>query len=187
MVRKLLFPRITPTEVVLVSLRKKRVALVVADRYADRQFWYPYYRLKEAGASVEIVGPNGDSYKGRHGIPVRAEQRLEAISPGDYDALILPGGDAAPMRTERPLVALVRSLLAGGGIVAAIGQGAHVLAAAGVVEGRRVTSDRRFRRDLERAGARWVEQEVVSDGNVITSRSSPDLPAFCRAITDTLV
>jgi protease I len=171
----------------VVNLEGIRVALFVADQYADRQFWYPYYRLIEAGADVEVVGPNGAEYSGRYGIPVRAQRSIDAARPASYDAVVIPGGEAADQMLQREeMVSFVRALVQRGALVAAIGEGARLLLEAGVVDGLRVTGGQDLRDELVTAGARWVEQEVVRDGNVITSRRPDDLPAFCRAITDTL-
>jgi len=170
-----------------VYLPEKRVALLVADRYEDRGLFYPYYRLREAGAEPELIGERSTEYAGSFGMLVRPHRSIATASAESFDALIVPGGLAAEqIRDNRQMLAFLRQVHGRGGHVAAIGRGSAVLAAAGLVAGRRVTSPRTIRAELLAAGALWVDQEVVSDDHLITSRVPDDLPAFCRALTDSL-
>jgi protease I len=170
-----------------MELEGKKAALLVANDYEDPEFWYPYYRMKEAGAEVVVVGTadGEDMAASKHGYPVkidlRADEMLEDVE--EFDGVIVPGGWAPDRlrRCEKTLV-LVRTLFDEGKVVAAICHGPQVLISADVVRGKRMTSAPAIKDDMRNAGAVWVDGEVVVDGNVISSRSPPDLPAFCREI-----
>ncbi|MGD9840682.1 MAG: type 1 glutamine amidotransferase domain-containing protein [Candidatus Bipolaricaulis sp.] len=166
-----------------MSAKDKRVAVLVADMYQELEFWYPYLRLKEEGASVVAVGPEKREYKSRLGYPVPAELAAAQVHPADFEAVVIPGGYAPDyMRRSPALVSFVREMAQAGKPVAAICHGGWMLCSARVVKGKRVTSVAAIRDDLENAGATWVDEEVVRDGNLITSRVPSDLPAFLRAI-----
>jgi protease I len=170
-----------------MKLRGKKVALFVADSHDDRQFWYPYYRMHEEGAEVVVIGPAAEPCRGQNGTTVVPDQCIDEAQVQDFDALVVPGGAAAArMRREDAMLAFAGELHRQGGVVAAIQQGTGVLAEAGLAADRRVTSLEETRGRLRDAGGRWVNQEVVSDSDVITSRRPDDLPAFCRAIIDSL-
>jgi len=109
------------------------------------------------------------------------------VKAADFDAVVIPGGFAPDqMRLCRPMIDLVRAVHGRGGLAASICHGGWILASAGVVKGRKVTGYDPIKDDLEAAGGVWVDSEVVEDGNVITSRTPPDLPAFARAIVNYL-
>jgi len=166
-----------------MKLKEKRVAVLVADMYQELEFWYPYLRLKEEGATVVAVGPEAREYKSRLGYSVQAELAAGQVRAADYDAVVIPGGYAPDyMRRSSALVAFVRDTVNAGKPVAAICHGGWMLCSARVVKGKTVTSVSAIRDDLENAGATWVDAEVVRDGNLITSRVPSDLPAFLRAI-----
>lgn len=170
-----------------MELKGKKVALLVARDYEDPEFWYPYYRMMEAGAEVVVIGTvDGDEVvASKHGYPaeidLRADEALEEA--GEFDGVIVPGG-WAPDRLRRceKTLELVRTLFDDGKMVAAICHGAQVLISADVVRGKRMTSAPAIKDDMRNAGAVWIDEEVVVDGNVISSRSPKDLPAFCREI-----
>ncbi|HAF69781.1 MAG: Intracellular protease, PfpI family [Acetothermia bacterium 64_32] len=170
-----------------MGLEKKRVAVLVADLYQELEFWYPYLRLMEEGAEVVAVGPEAKEYRSKLGYPARADlSAKEALARG-FDAVVIPGGYAPDhMRRSPELVELVRRMAEQGKVVAAICHGGWMLASARVVNGKRVTSFYAIRDDLENAGAIWVDEEVVRDGNLITSRVPGDLPAFLREIITAL-
>ncbi len=165
-----------------MGLEGKRVAILVEDDYQMHEFWYPYYRLKEEGAAVRVVGAGKDSYSS-HGYPVTPDLNAADARIEDFDAVVIPGGNAPDrMRRSREMVAFVRDMDAAGRPVAAICHAGSMLVSAKGVNGRRATSVSSIRYDLEAAGARWSDEEVVVDGNLITSRVPADLPAFCRAV-----
>ena len=167
-----------------MELQGKKVLLLVEETYNDREFWYPYYRLKEAGAQVIVVGPEGGKgYSGAAGIKAVADKGVKEVKAADFDGLVIPGGYAPDrMRRHPAMVKLVKEMATSGKIVAAICHAGWMLASAGVLTGRTVTGFFAIKDDLVHAGARYVDQEVAVDGNLITSRTPDDLPAFLRAI-----
>jgi len=171
-----------------VELRGRRVAVLVEEVYEDLELWYPVLRLREAGAEVKLIGPEaGAVYKGKNGVPAKADLGMNEAKAAEFDAVVVPGGYAPDrMRRHRPMVEFVRAIFDAGKPVAFICHAGWVPISAGIVRGRAVTSFHSIRDDLVNAGARWVDQEVVVDGNLISSRMPADLPAFCRAIIEQL-
>jgi protease I len=157
---------------------------MVEQMYNDLEFWYPYYRLKEAGAEVVVVGSgSADEYTGKSGLPCAVDTTAEHVAPGDCDGIVIPGGYAPDMMRRYPsMVKLVKDLFDQGKVVAAICHAGWMLASAEIVKDRTVTSFFGIKDDLVHAGANWVDQEVVVDGTLITSRKPDDLPAFMKAI-----
>ena len=145
-----------------MKLQGKRIALLAENLYQEMELWVPYYRFKEEGAEVKVVGAAGA--KG-------------------YTSVVVPGGYAPDMmRRHAAMVNLVREAAQQGKVVAAICHAGWMLVSAGVLKGRKATSFFSIKDDLKAAGADWQDAEVVVDGNLITSRKPDDLPAFCRAI-----
>ncbi|MFO7741207.1 MAG: type 1 glutamine amidotransferase domain-containing protein [Anaerolineae bacterium] len=167
-----------------MELEGKRVAILAEDQYEDLELWYPLIRMKEAGAAVDIVGmPGVDAYQSKHGYPASVDVAVDEVLPDDFDAVIIPGGYAPDrMRRHKEMLQLVRGIFENGGLVAFICHAGWVPVSAGIVEGKRVTSFYAIKDDLQNAGADWVDEEVVQDGNLISSRTPADLPAFCRTI-----
>jgi len=162
----------------------KRVAILAEDMYEDPELWYPYYRLLEAGAEVALVGPEaGATYQSKHGYPVETDVAAADVRGTDFDAVIVPGGFSPDrMRRSEAMVRFLREAHEAGKVVAAICHGPWMLISAGAVKGRRVTGFIAIKDDLVNAGATYVDEDVVRDGHVITSRTPKDLPAFSRAI-----
>ena len=170
-----------------MKLAGKKVAIFVENLYQEHEFWYPYYRMKEEGADVTVVGPRKATYTSRYGYPVQADTPAEAINAADIDAVIIPGGYAPDhMRRHRSMVSFVHDAVKEGKVVAAICHAGWMLASAEVLQGRTVTGFYAIKDDLVNAGATYVDEEVVRDGNLITSRMPDDLPAFCRTIIQAL-
>ena len=167
-----------------MKLSGKRIAMLAEDQYEDLELWYPLLRMQEAGAEVSVIGmPGVEAYQSKHGYPARVDVSIEEVTAQDFDAVIVPGGYAPDrIRRHEPILALVRDVFRRGGVVAMICHGGWVPISAGIVENRTVTSVSAIRDDLRNAGASWVDREVVQDGNLISSRSPQDLPAFCRTI-----
>ncbi|MEW6594311.1 MAG: type 1 glutamine amidotransferase domain-containing protein [Thermodesulfobacteriota bacterium] len=167
-----------------MELEGKKVILLVEETYNDREFWYPYYRLQEAGIRVTVVGPvGGMHYAGAAGIKVTADKGAKEVDAADYDGLVIPGGYAPDrMRRHPAMVKLVRDMAESGRVVAAICHAGWMLASAKILAGRTVTGFFAIKDDLVHAGANYVDQEVAVDGNLVTSRTPDDLPAFMRAI-----
>ncbi|MCK4394538.1 type 1 glutamine amidotransferase, partial [Candidatus Bipolaricaulota bacterium] len=148
------------------------------------ELWVPYYRLLEAGLSVQIVGKEKEkTYAGKHGIAVSAGDSFVETSLDGVKAVVIPGGLAPDrLRTHEDALDLVRQADKKGIVIAAICHAGSVLVSAGVVSGRHLTSYRSIRDDLVAAGAEWVDEPVVVDKNLITSRTPNDLPQFLPAI-----
>ena len=169
------------------SLKGKRVAILAEDLYEDPELWYPYYRLLEAGAQVRIIGPKAKVYESKHGFPVTAEAAASDVSAADFDGIVVPGGFAPDKLRRYPAVLdLVRDIYKKGGVVAAICHGPWVPISAGIVKGKRATCFKAIKDDLVNAGATFLDQAVVVDDNLITSRTPADLPAFLPAIITAL-
>ncbi len=166
-----------------MALNGKRVVVLAENEYEDLELLYPYYRLKEAGAEVVLVGPRAEVYTSKHGYPAKAEKAAEEVSASDFDAVVVPGGFAPDRLRRYPAVLkLVRDAWDQEKVVAAICHAGWVLVSAGILRGRTATSTPAIRDDMINAGAEWVDREVVRDGLLITSRRPDDLPAFCREI-----
>ena len=170
-----------------MQLKGRTVAVLAEDLYEDQELWYPVYRFREEGAKVVIVGPKIQTYTSKHGYPVTTELVASQAKAGDYDAVIIPGGWAPDrMRRDPAMVKLVAEAHKLGKILAAICHGGWMLTTANVVKGRRVTGFSSLKTDFEHAGGTYEDREVVVDGNLITSRTPADLPAFSRAIISAL-
>ena len=171
-----------------MTLKGKRVAILAENMYQEMELWVPYYRLKEEGADVKVVGAGGaKSYASKAGYPVNVDVQADQVSAVEFDAVVIPGGYAPDMmRRHESMVKLVREASQQGKVVAAICHAGWMLVSAGIVNGRRATSFFSIKDDLVAAGAKWEDSEVVVDGNLITSRKPDDLPAFCRAIVGAL-
>lgn len=166
-----------------MSLEGKRVIVFVEDVYEDPELWYPYYRLIEAGAQVTLVGPEAKTYESKHGYPATAEMAASQVRVQDVDAIVVPGGFAPDRLRRYPAVLnLVRGVFEKGGVVAMICHAAWVPISAGILRGKRATCVSAIKDDLVNAGATYVDEAVVVDGNLISSRTPADLPFFMPAI-----
>ena len=164
------------------NLFGKRIAILVEADYQDMEVHYPRYRLLEAEAQVTIVGTgSAGRYIGKYGYPVDVDIDASAVRAADFDGVIIPGGWAPDkMRMSVPMLDFVTNLAKKGRVIGCICHGGWVLASADVVKGKRLTSYAAIKDDLIHAGATWVDEEVVVDGKLITSRKPDDLPAFMR-------
>jgi deglycase len=171
-----------------MSLNGKRIAILAENMYQEMELWVPYYRMKEEGAEVKVVGAGGaKQYTSKHGYPVNVDAQADSVNAMEFDAVVVPGGYAPDMmRRHDGMVRLVREAAQNGKVVAAICHAGWMLASADVIKGKKVTSFFSIKDDMVHAGGQWVDQEVVVDGNLITSRKPDDLPAFCRAIIKAL-
>jgi deglycase len=164
------------------------VAFILADLYEDSEFTVPWQRLREAGHQTAIIGlRRGTEVQGKKGHSTVTDRAIAEVRADEFDALVIPGGYSPDkLRVDDGMVTFTRELVQSGKPVAAICHAGWMLAEADVVRGRRVTSVRNIRTDLVNAGADWVDEEVVVDGNLITSRTPADLPAFCDALLEQL-
>jgi protease I len=166
-----------------MDLAGKRIAILIEDLYQEHEFWYPFYRMKEAGAKVTVVGTGAKEYHSKIGLAAPGGVAAESVSAADFDAVIVPGGFAPDrMRRNAAMLKLVRDCFTQGKTVAAICHAGWVLVSAGILKGKKATCVSAIKDDVVNAGATYVDQEVVRDGNLITSRTPEDLPAFCRGI-----
>ncbi len=167
-----------------MSLKGKKIFILVENLYQELEVWYPYYRLKEDGGVVMTVGSgSAKTYTSKFGYPISADFSAEEVKAKDCDALIIPGGYAPDILRRYPAVLkLVKEAFEQGKVVAAICHAGWVLASAGILKGRRATCFYAIKDDIIHAGARYEDSEVVVDGKLITSRKPDDLPAFCREI-----
>ena len=170
-----------------MKLRGKKIAIFVENFFEDLEFWYPYLRMKEEEADVCVVAPKVETYQGKHGLTAKADQSIVGVKTDEFNALIIPGGYSPDhMRRTPEMVEFVKRMDEEKKPIAAICHAGWMLASADVIKGKKVTSFYSIKDDLIHAGAEWIDQEVVRDGNIITSRNPHDLPAFCKEIIKTL-
>ena len=164
------------------------VAFILADLYEDSEFTEPWLRLQEAGHQTATIGlRRGAEVKGKKGHSTVTDLAIAEARADEFDALVIPGGYSPDkLRADEGMVTFTRELVQSGKPVAAICHAGWMLAEADVARGRRLTSVRNIRTDLVNAGADWVDEEVAVDGNLITSRTPADLPAFCNALLEQL-
>ena len=170
------------------AIAGKRVAVLVEKMYEDLELWYPVLRLREAGCLVTIVGPKaGETYASKHGYPAKADASAGEVRAADFDAVVVPGGYSPDhMRRHKPMVDLVTQAVASGKVVAAICHGPWMLCSTRNIRGRRLTGFFAIRDDVENAGGTWEDAPCVRDGNLVTSRTPDDLPAFMKGIFEAL-
>lgn len=170
----------------------KKIAILLTDGFEQVEMTEPRKALQEQGFETHLITPKGGEVKGWNhtewGETFPSDRKLSETSPNDYDALLLPGGVMNPddLRMEDDAVAFVSSFFEKNKLVAAICHAPILLIEADVVEGRTLTSYPSIRTDLMNAGADWVDEEVVIDDNLITSRKPDDIPAFNQAIIEHL-
>jgi protease I len=166
-----------------------KVAFVLDKDFEDSEFSEPYTAVRDAGHEAVVIGlQKGKEVKGKKGKETFVVERgPDGAKVDEFDALVIPGGYSPDhLRMNDQIVSFVRGMAESGKPVAAICHAGWLLAEADVVRGRTLTSWPSIRTDLKNAGATWVDQELVEDGNLITSRNPGDLPAFCDAIVKRL-
>ena len=171
-----------------MRLKGKKVVVLAENNYQELELWVPYYRLKEEGAEVTLVGTGSSrTYTSKHGYPVDVDKEAKEIDMAKYDGVVIPGGYAPDMMRRYPeMVRIVREAHERGKVIGAICHAGWMLASAGILKGKKVTCFFAIKDDLIHAGADYVDEEVVRDGNLITSRKPDDLPAFCRELIEAL-
>jgi protease I len=173
------------------TLKGRKIAVLAADGFEKVELTVPVHALRAAGAKVDVVSLRRGRIRGLNlNLPatrVRVDTTVDEVDAGDYDGLLVPGGFINPdlLRQSAPARELVREFVHSGKPVVTLCHGPWVLASAGLLEGRTLTSWAGIRDDLVNAGATWLDQEVVRDGNLTTSRGPQDMAAFIPAMLDT--
>ena len=164
----------------------KSVAFLLTDGYEDSELTEPWKAVTEAGGTAVLVSPAGASVEGKKGHSQSVDQPVGQADADDFDALMLPGGvvNADHLRMDADAVALTRAFFEQHKPVGVICHGAWILIEADVVKGRELTSYPSLRTDLLNAGAEWVDEEVVVDAGLVSSRTPDDLPAFCAKLVE---
>jgi protease I len=170
-------------------LTGSRAAVMFGPQFEDVEVTYPYYRLQEAGAEVTLIGAKaGETLTGKKGESLETEMAAADLSGEDLDLLVIAGGwGPDKLRMDPGVQRLVREIDEQGKPLAFICHAGWVLVSAGIVDGRHVTGHPSIADDLRNAGAKWEDSEVVVDGNLVSSRRPPDLPAFMRALIEVVV
>jgi len=172
------------------ELQGKRIAILAAEGVEEVELVEPRIALEEAGAETVLVSPESEKVRSWNftewGDEYEVDTPLAEARAEEFDALFVPGGVMSPdhLRLDERAVEFVRSFAASGKPIASICHGPWILAEAGLVEGKTVTSWPSIRTDLRNAGANWVDQEVARDGQMVTSRKPDDIPAFNRAMIE---
>ena len=175
------------------NLKGMKIAILATDGFEQSELMEPRKALEAAGAQTEVISSSSGKIKGWNhtdwGESVKVDKTLDNANAYEYDALVLPGGVMNPdrLRMEPKAVNFVRQFVSSGKTVAAICHGPWTLLEAGVLSGKTVTSWPSLKTDLKNAGAKWVDKEVVTDGQFITSRKPDDIPAFNKAIIESIV
>lgn len=164
----------------MAELTGRRVAFLATDGFEDSELTSPWEAVTGAGAEARLVSPRSGTITGKKGHEARVDLAIDEARSTDFDALVLPGGvvNGDHLRMDEKSVDFVRSFFTDHKPVGAICHGGWILTDADVVRGRRMTSYRSLRTDLRNAGAEWVDEEVVVDNGLVSSRTPDDLPAF---------
>jgi protease I len=177
-----------------MTLAGRRVAIVIAEGYHEHEFWFPYYRFREAGADVVVAGPRqgvvlGEGRHGKDGLRAEITHTVEQVAAMDLDAVYLPGGIYGPLalRAHPHTLDLVRRAMAEDVVVAAICHAQWILVSAGVVEGRRLTCPPDMADDVRNAGGIYVGEKCVRDGNLVTAVYFAYLPEQFRVLIPAIV
>jgi protease I len=178
------------------NLKGKKIAILATDGFEQVELLEPRKALDAAGAQTEVISPDSVQTKGKikgwnhtdWGETVKVDKTLDSAHADDYDALVLPGGVMNPdhLRMDPKAVRFVQQFVSAGKTIAAICHGSWTLIETGALKGRTVTSWPSLKTDLKNAGANWVDKEVVTDGQFVFSRKPDDLPAFNRALIESV-
>ncbi|GAA3407190.1 type 1 glutamine amidotransferase domain-containing protein [Paenibacillus hodogayensis] len=169
-----------------MRLEGKRIICLIDEEFEDLELWYPIYRAREEGAVVLLAGAaSGKTYHGKYGVPAVSDISFDEMDAAACDGLLVPGGWAPDKLRRYPQVLkLVREMDASAKPIGQICHAGWVLISAKILAGRTVTSTPGIRDDMENAGAVWLDEPVVVDGNLISSRRPPDLPPYAKAFCD---
>lgn len=166
----------------------RRIAILIEDLFDDKELIYPYYRMQEAGFTVDFIGSMGNHmYKSKFGMPIKSDLASKDISATDYEAVIIPGGFSPDyMRRTQTTIDFVRAMDTLGKPIASICHGPWLMISACQLKGKHLTGFHSIKVDIENAGASYLDQAVVIDGHLITSRTPADLPLFVRTLIEKL-
>ena len=161
---------------------------LLSEDFEDLELWYPVLRLREAGLKVDLAGETaGKTYHGKYGVTTVADVSFKELAAEEYDVLLVPGGWAPDKLRRYPeVLQLVRDFDAAQKPIGQICHAGWVLISAKILQGRKVTSTPGIRDDMENAGALWLDEAVVVDQNLVSSRRPPDLPAYLAALVQLL-
>lgn len=161
-----------------------RILCFVGDDYEDLELWYPKFRIEEAGGHVTLAGPaGGANYRGKHGYPCRSDAAIAEMEVEDFHGVIVPGGWMPDkLRRDSNVLDLIRGFHSQQKLIAAICHGGWIPISAKILMGKRATGTTAIKDDLENAGAIWVDEPVVIDGNLVSSRTPKDLAKFGEAM-----
>ncbi|MCR2818448.1 type 1 glutamine amidotransferase [Microbacterium sp. zg.Y1090] len=170
----------------MTDISGKRVAFLLTDGFEDSELTSPWQAVTDAGATAVLVSPADGSVTGKNGHEQQVDLAVAQATAGDFDALVLPGGvvNADHLRMDDKAVSFARDFFAQHKPVGVICHGAWILADADVLDGRTVTSYPSLKTDLRNAGATWVDEEVVVDAGLVSSRTPDDLPAFNAKVVE---
>ncbi|WP_332693188.1 type 1 glutamine amidotransferase domain-containing protein [Halalkalibacter lacteus] len=171
-----------------MRLQEKKVMAIVDDEFEDLELWYPVMRLREEGATVHLIGnEKGKTYIGKYGVPATSEFAYQDVKAQEYDGILVPGGWAPDkLRRYEEVLTIVKEMDKDQKPIGQICHAGWVLISAKILEGKKVTSTPGIRDDMENAGAVWLDEAVVIDGHIISSRRPPDLPPYAKAFADAL-
>jgi len=159
----------------------KGILIVTANKTEDLEFFYPYYRFIEAGFKVDVATPDGGEFAAKHGLGLKQTRKLSEVKSADYQMLYIPGGKApAELKENKAAIEITQQFMKEGKPIAAICHGPQLLAAAGVIKGRRIAAWPEVENELKEAGAQFANEETVADGPFITARWPADLPAHMK-------
>ena len=162
-----------------------KVLILLEDGYEDVEFFYPYYRFIEAGFEVVVASPKKGVKVGKHGTSFKVEEEVSNLKADEFDAVFIPGGHAPDrLRRYEEVKEIVRKVYEGGKVVGSICHGPHVLISAGIVKDVKITSFFSIKDDLINAGAEWVDEPVVVDRRIVTSRVPDDLPKLMPVLIE---
>ncbi|MFK3936331.1 type 1 glutamine amidotransferase domain-containing protein [Alkalihalobacillus sp. NPDC078783] len=169
-----------------MRLETKKIVAVVDEEFEDLELWYPILRMQEEGATVDLVGEKANhTYTGKYGVPATTKFSYDQVEAADYDAILVPGGWAPDKLRRFPkLLQIVREMDQDQKAIGQICHAGWVLISAGILKNKKVTSTPGIKDDMENAGATWIDEAVVVDGHLISSRRPPDLPAYGKAFAD---
>ena len=162
----------------------KKTVIITAQNFQDEEFVYPYYRLLEEGYSVDVATPGKENFTGKYGVPSKPTKDTIELKESDYDLVVLPGGFEAPdrLRIRKEVLSFTRDMYENGKIVAAICHGPWICVSAGILKGKKATGYISIADDIRNAGATYLEEDVVIDGNLVTSPHYRNNGDFMKAV-----